>query len=51
MKKAKKNDKQIRNKHKRALQTATRRAAFHKIKENWKRGIDLYETYTEKERS
>jgi hypothetical protein len=51
MKKVKKNNKQIKNKHKRALHTATRRAVFHKLKENWKRGIDLYETYTSEERN
>lgn len=41
----------VRNKHKRALQAARRRAEFQKIKENWKKGIGLYETYTEEERN
>ena len=41
----------VRNKHKRALKAAKRRAVFQKIKENWKRGIGLYEKYTEEERN
>jgi hypothetical protein len=49
----KKNNNQVlvRNKHKRALKAAKRRAAFKIIKENWKRGIGLYETYTKEERN
>lgn len=41
----------VRNKHKRAAKAAERRAKFQKIKENWKRGIGLYEIYTKEERN
>ncbi len=51
MKKNNNNKVLVRKKHKRALKAARRRAAFQIIKENWKRGIGLYETYTEEERN
>lgn len=51
MKKNNNNQVLVRKKHKRALKAARRRAAFQIIKENWKRGIGLYETYTEEERN
>ncbi len=37
-------------KHERALKAARRRKAFNKLKEQWKLGIGLYETYTQEER-
>lgn len=51
MKKNRDNQTMVKNKHKRALKAARRRAAFQIVKENWKRGIGLYETYTEEERN
>jgi hypothetical protein len=50
MKKVKKDRLQEQQKHKRALQSARRRKSFKKLKEQWKLGIGLYETYTQEER-
>jgi len=50
MKKTKSSQQQEQQKHKRALKAARRRKAFNKLKEQWKLGIGLYETYTQEER-
>lgn len=51
MKKTKPTQQQERQKHKRALNASKRRKVFKKLKEQWKLGIGLYETYTEEERN
>jgi hypothetical protein len=50
MKKQKARVRLERQKHKRALTAARRRAAFKKLKEQWKLGIGLYERETQEER-
>ncbi len=50
MKKAKITQQQEVQRHKRALKAARRKKAFNKLKEKWKLGIGLYETYTQEER-
>jgi hypothetical protein len=50
VKKSTAKDSHTRKKHKRALQASNRRHAFNKLKEQWKLGIGLYETYTQEER-
>lgn len=50
MKKAKISQQQEQQRHKRALKAAKRRKTFNRLKEQWKLGIGLYETYTQEER-